>query len=803
MRPPPDPCSPRSTSEGVPFPLPAEASRPVTRLRLLVRGLVQGVGFRPFIHRLAGSLGLAGFVRNTPSGAWIEVEGEASRIEVFRRRLRSECPPPAVLLHEEATALDPIGEAGFRIGKTEVTGSPSALVLPDLATCPDCLAEIRDPAARRFRYPFTNCTRCGPRFSILEELPYDRERTVMRDFALCPACRAEFEDPGDRRFHAQPIACPLCGPQVRLLGTDGSERVRGDAALSAAARALREGGILALKGIGGYQLMVRADDNAAVDRLRQRKHREGKPLAVMVASTVAAREFTRISDAEQRLLESTAAPIVLLTRRSGAAPGIAEAVAPGCPWLGLLLPCSPLHHLILAEVGLPVVATSGNRTDEPICLNEAEALERLGDIADVLLVHDRRIVRQVDDSVARVIDGHEQILRRARGYAPLPIPLPPSFAVRQPVLAVGAHLKNSIALLRESEVIPSQHIGDLETSGALAAFHRVVDDLPRLFHAVPASIAADSHPDYESSRYAQASGRPIARIPHHEAHAWSCLADNQLEPPALALAWDGTGLGSDGTIWGGEFLELTADTWECRRRGRLRPFRLPGGDAVARDPRRSLLGLLHGLARSPDLGRSSRVTRLLQHAESVTLLRMLDQGLNSPWSSSLGRLFDAVASGLGLIGRSRFEGEAAMQLEWAAWRAIDRFASAPEPGASDTGFQVISREDLWELDWRPWVEAHLGSPPDPDPDPERTAVGFHRALIQAAVEVVRRIGLDKVLLTGGCFQNRLLSEWLAQALRAAGFSVYSHQRVPPHDGGLAVGQAIAAAARAARRRGGD
>lgn len=771
-----------------------DAGGPPVRLRLLVHGLVQGVGFRPFVHRLAVELRLTGFVRNSAAGAWLEVEGPASRVRAFRERLGAECPTHAEIHHREEAWLEPAGTRAFEIETTTVTGPRTALVLPDLATCPDCLAEIRNPAERRHRYPFTNCTRCGPRFSILESPPWDRERTTMRGFTMCPECRSEFDDPADRRFHAQPIACPNCGPRLRFRGAAGADEAAADVALAAAVAVVRRGEILALKGVGGFQLIVRADDEAVVARLRARKRREARPLALMSPSLEHVRRFCTVSDAERRLLESAAAPIVLLARCGNIeASGIADAVAPGCPWLGVMLPASPLHHLLLGDLGITVVATSGNLSDEPLCLDDDEAYVRLGGVADAFLGHDRRIIRQVDDSVARVVRNREQILRRARGYAPLPLRLPESPADAPALLAVGAHLKNALAVVRGAEVFPGPHVGDLETAAAAAAFDRAVADLPVLLDAPPAGVVADLHPDYLSTQRAIACGLPRFRVAHHEAHAWACLADNDLAPPALALSWDGTGLGPDGTIWGGEFLELPADGADVRRRGWLRPFALPGGDGAAREPGRSLLGLLV----ETGLEENSVALRALGERYSADDRHLLAtatrRGVNAPRTSSMGRLFDAVAALAGLAERNRFEGEAAMRLEWAAWRArSDPTALTP----SDLPrFEVTERDGGWVLDWEPWLRGWLEQMPDSGgagAATDRLALALHHALVEAAVVVVERVGIARVLLTGGCFQNRLLTELLIDALHARGFSVYWHQRIPPNDGGIATGQIVAA-----------
>lgn len=771
---------------------------PDTRVRLLVRGLVQGVGFRPFVFRLASFLGLRGMVRNSTTGAWLEAEGPRNILETFVSRLQTEAPPPCRIDHVETTWLAPLGHPAFTIEKSETSGAPTALILPDLATCPECRQEIFDPANRRFRYPFTNCTRCGPRFSIIHGLPYDRVRTSMAGFTLCAACQAEYEDPRDRRFHAEPIACPQCGPHLALWTPEGAEAARGETALGAALKALLAGRIVALKGLGGFQLLVRADDDEAVRRLRRRKGREAKPLAVMCPTLGMVHRWCHLSPAEEHLLTGPAAPIVLAPRRARPADGPADAVAPDSPWLGVMLPYTPLHHLLLADFGLPVVATSGNRSDDPICLEELEALQRLGDIADVFLVHNRPILRPVDDSVARVVLGTEQILRRARGYAPLPASLPRGMPPAPALLALGAHLKSTIAVGRDREIVLSQHLGDLETAAAAEAFDRATRDLPRLLEITPQVVVTDLHPDYLSTQRAATFAAPILRVAHHEAHAYACLADNDLRPPVLALSWDGTGLGPDGHLWGGEFLELTGG--DCLRRAAFRPFRLPGGDRAARDTRRSALGLLveSGLHQSAS-GRAY-LARVFPPTELGVLQRVLARGILAPITSSVGRLFDAVASLLNLAHASRFEGDAAQRLEAAAWQAAGGETAGPT--TDDPTLSLPLRQTPaggWVVDWQPFLEGILAaSAPLSLP---AWALAWHEALAAAAVAVARRVNHPQVLLTGGCFQNRLLTERVVAALREAGFAPYWHQRIPPNDGGVALGQAVAAAFAARPRPG--
>ena len=742
------------------------------RLRVTIRGAVQGVGFRPFVHRLATDLGLAGWVNNSPQGVGVEVEGSRAGAEEFLSRLEAEQPPHSSILSLEAAWLDAAGYESFEIRASDGGGERTALVLPDIATCADCLREILGPTNRRSRYPFTNCTHCGPRFSIIEALPYDRANTSMRAFSMCAKCQAEYDDPRERRFHAQPNACAACGPHLELWDAHGGRLETHDAALRAAADAIRRGEIVAVKGLGGFHLVVAAHDECAVRRLRERKHREEKPFALMAPSLEWAREVCEVSPLEARLLSSPEAPIVLVRRRESR---IATAVAPGNPWLGVMLPCTPLHHLLMAELGFPVVATSGNRSDEPPCTDEHEAVQRLAGIADCFLVHNRPIVRPVDDSIVRVIAGRELLLRRARGFAPLPISVN---ADGPTTLAVGAHLKNTVALAVGRQVFISQHIGDLETAPAMAAFRRAAADLPALYDVCPEVIAADMHPDYLSTQFARRAGTRVVPVQHHHAHVLSCMADNELDAPVLGVCWDGSGYGPDGTIWGGEFLRVSADGFE--RIAHLRTFRLPGGEAAVREPRRAALGLLYeSLGDEAFALRGSPTLDALSESEARLLRQMLTRGVNSPQTSSVGRLFDAVASLLGLRQVSSFEGQAAMELEFAADTAV-----------TDAAYRLGFSDGV--LDWAPMLHDLLRDLSEKVPV-ATIAAKLHHALVEAIVAVAREAGEERVALTGGCFQNKLLTERAVRRLREEGFQPCWHRRVPPNDGGIALGQAMAAA----------
>jgi hydrogenase maturation protein HypF len=747
------------------------------RAKVSVRGAVQGVGFRPHVFRLASELKLHGWVVNSSQGVFIEVEGPSHMLQEFLLRLEKEKPPRAVIQSLEHSFLDAVGYRDFEIRESDESGPKTALILPDIATCADCLRDIFDPANRRHRYPFTNCTNCGPRFSIIEALPYDRSNTSMKKFAMCPKCEREYHDPRDRRFHAQPNACPRCGPQLELWSSTGAVLARKDEALCEAAAIVRDGRILALKGIGGFQLIVDARNGEAVARLRERKHREEKPFAVMYPSLEAARTDCEIGELEERLLLSPESPIVLLRRRADSKSEIAPSVAPRNPIFGIMLPYSPLHHLLLCELGFPTVATSGNLSDEPICIAEDEALERLAGIADAFLVHDRPILRHMDDSVVRIVLGRELVLRRARGYAPLPVRLREKLPC---VLAVGGHLKNSVALSVGRDVFISQHVGDLETSQAWSAFRNVAADLPRLYDAIPEVVACDMHPDYLSTKYAAQLAEPSHPVQHHYAHALSCMAENELEAPVLAVAWDGTGYGPDDTVWGGEFLLVNDDGFQ--RVAHLRQFRLPGGEAAIKQPRRTALGVLHEMWGDKTFDRRELAPIRGFEENELTLIRqMLAKGFNAPLTSSAGRLFDAVASLVGLRQTVTFEGQAAMELEFAI-----------QPGVDDAYPFLVRGSEPFVVDWEPMIEAIISDLRVQQPV-GRIAARFHNTLAEMVVAVARRIEQERVVLTGGCFQNCRLTERCVQRLIDTGFRPYWHQRVPPNDGGIALGQIVAAA----------
>lgn len=760
------------------------------RLRLFVQGAVQGVGFRPFLLRLAIELGLVGWVSNTARGVLLEVDGHPRQLREFLVRLERDKPIHAVIQGLESSFHEPAGFTTFQIRPSDPTGAKNTLVLPDYATCGDCLRDIFEPGNRRYQYPFTNCTHCGPRFSILSALPYDRPNTTMRGFPMCLACRAEYEDPRDRRFHAQPNACPRCGPHLELWGAGGKVLATHHEALIQVADLLRGEAIVAIKGLGGFHLVVDARREEAVCALRRRKGREAKPFALMCPNLEAAKRLCEVSAQEEELLCSPESPIVLLRRLPASPSEVAPSVAPDNPYLGIMLPYTPLHHLLMAELGFPVVATSGNLSEEPICTDEYEALHRLAGLAEAFLVHNRPIARHVDDSVVRVVLGRELVLRRARGYAPLPIrlaePVPSLFAV-------GAHLKNAIAVSLGRDVFVSQHIGDLETAQAFAAFQEVGKSLRHMYDLWPDAVVCDRHPDYLSTQFAQKSGMPVVTVQHHYAHVLACMAENHLDGTVLGISWDGTGYGQDHTIWGGEFLRVTQSGFQ--RVAHLRTFGLPGGEKAVRQPRRTALGLLYEIF-GDDLFTMRHLAPLqaFAPAELAVLRTMLQKNINTPRTSSAGRLFDAIAALVGLHQIVHFEGQAALHLEF----ALDGIETDERYNVDILDSSAISLQAPLIVDWAPLVRGVLDDL-DCRVERGRIAAEFHNALVEAIVTVARRVGEERVVLTGGCFQNKYLTERAVNRLRSEDFRPYWHRQIPPNDGGIAVGQIVAAA----RQRLGD
>jgi hydrogenase maturation protein HypF len=736
----------------------------IQRVRVRVEGVVQGVGFRPFVHRLAGELGLAGFVRNDVRGAVIEAEGEPAAIEALLGRLGSEAPPLARVEVVATEVVPARGEPGFAIAESTAAGAPDAQVSPDTATCAACLRELFDPADRRYRYPFINCTDCGPRFTIVRGVPYDRPLTTMAGFTMCDDCQAEYDDPSNRRFHAQPNACPVCGPHLR--GSDPFNR---------AVAVLQSGGIAAVKGIGGFHLACLAGDERAVAELRARKHREEKPFALMARDLRAADELVRLGPVHAALMRGRDRPIVLAPRRPAAR--VAAAVAPRSAELGVMLPYSPLHHLLLADVGEPLVMTSGNVSDEPIAFEDEDALTRLRGIADAFLVHDRPIATRTDDSVLRVARGRPLPLRRSRGAVPsvlaLPVPAP------RHVLACGAELKSTFCVARGRRAWVSHHIGDLKNAETLESFQTGVAHFERLFAVAPELVAHDLHPDYLSTVYALArEGAERVGVQHHHAHLAACLAEHGETGPAVGAIFDGAGLGTDGTVWGGEI--LVGDLRGFERAGHLWPVALPGGDAAAREPWRM------ACAWRAAAGGDARPVPGVDAERWRAVARMAESGMASPPTTSVGRLFDAVAALCGLRLEASYEGQAAMELE----AACDGAERGAYPLRAIAGV-LDAREAILAVDRDVARGVPVGT----------IAARFHHALADATAAECAQLagdrGLDTVVLSGGAFQNRRLLERAAAGLERAGVRVLVPERLPPNDGGLAFGQAAVAAARTA------
>jgi hydrogenase maturation protein HypF len=812
------------------------------REELTVRGVVQGVGFRPFVFRLAAEENLAGFIGNDTGGVTIEVEGPAERVDAFRRRLQAEAPPLARIDTVVSQSIPPKQEEMFRIVASDAHGRVNTGIPADAATCADCLRELLDPKDRRYRYPFLNCTNCGPRFTITRRIPYDRPQTSMAKFKMCAACQAEYDDPLNRRFHAQPNACSVCGPRVWLVvppeacghglsqadalagqeasghGFSRAEKrgnreealaPEGNSVIEEAIDWLMAGRIMAIKGIGGFHLAVDATNETAVTHLRQRKHRYGKPLAVMVRDLRAARALCSLTAEEERLLETIPRPIILARRRAGC--GIAPSVAPGIPWLGVFLPYAPLQHLLFADPRVQaLVMTSANLSEEPIAIDNGEALARLGRIADAFLMHDREILQRCDDSVMAIVDGAPQLIRRARGFVPLPVPLPEALGDVPPLLAVGGHLKSVFALARGRFAYQSQHLGDLENSAGLDFFREALAHLMHTFEIEPEVVVHDLHPGYESTSWARqwAAERklPLLAVQHHHAHIAACMAEHGIEGPVIGLSLDGTGYGSDGKIWGGEVLIVRLDpaSFDPASFGGAHPagfdrfahldyVPMPGGEAAIREPWRMALGALHAAGfdvESPEmlalLGANPQDARVLH--------RMIERGINTPLTSSCGRLFDAVAAVVLGRGVVDYEAQAAIELEGCAAREDDdvgreEYALELCEGRNPSGPQEIKTGRMWRA---------LLSDLRCGEDPSRVAARFHAGVaegfINAAANARIETGINCIALSGGCLHNRRLARLLRSGLEAEGFQVLQHRNVSPGDGGLSYGQAVVAAA---------
>jgi len=762
----------------------------LARLRIEIGGAVQGVGFRPFVYRVATRLGVSGWVRNGTAGIVCEAEADGEVLESFLDVIRTDVPPLADIQSIACEPIELTGDVSFVIHTSQVDGPVQVLALPDIATCADCCDDVFDPVGRRHLYPFTNCTNCGPRYSIMARLPYDRANTSMDGFPMCTACRAEYVNPLDRRFHAQPNCCPECGPQLALWDQEGRTLASRHEALREAVTAIRDGKIVAVKGLGGFHLFVDARNSDAVRTLRQRKRRPHKPFAIMCPDISAAGAHIYLSAQEAGLLKSPQSPIVLLARCQSSrslAQGtfVCEEVAPGSPNLGVLLPCTPLHHILMRELGFPVVATSGNLSNEPLAYDNHDALKKLESIADVFLVHDRPILAPVDDSVVRVMGGAPMVLRRARGYSPYPFSLSGDRGQREPViLGVGAHLANTVCLLKGKRAFAGPHIGDLETSDALDTFESTITCLCDLNEAAPDVVACDLHIDYRSSHYAQQTGLPIIPVQHHVAHISACMAEHGLEEPVLGIAWDGAGLGDDGMLWGGEFLHV--EPGQYRRVAHLRQFQLPGGEVAMREPRRAALGILWELNGdlASDQASLAPVADLTEEQRRV-FATMLSRRVNAPTCSSAGRLFDAVAAFVGLRLQAGYQGQAAAELEWAIEGVVTDQVYAfvgPTKTHPSTDAPLV-------LDWGPMMEELLADHADAMPVP-MIAAKFHNTLVEMIVSVVEWQGLSKVVFGGGCFQNKYLTERIMKRMAEMDIDFFFPRTVPPNDGGISFGQAV-------------
>ncbi|HEY4712031.1 MAG TPA: carbamoyltransferase HypF, partial [Dehalococcoidia bacterium] len=762
-----------------------------------VRGIVQGVGFRPFVYGLAVEHNLKGWIYNTSEDVRIEVEGETEAIKQFERELKTKSPP---LAHIESVTIEyhpPLGYKNFEIRQSQAQAGKYQLISPDVATCQACLGELLNPEDRRYHYPFTNCTNCGPRFTIIEDMPYDRPQTTMRSFQMCPQCQAEYDNTRDRRFHAQPNACPKCGPQVELVDNQGN-LITDSNPIAAASQFLKGGKIVAIKGLGGFLLACDATNDIAVKTLRQRKKRPSKPLAIMVADVDEAKRHCYVSPEEEKLLTSPQSPIVLMRWNEDSS--VSREIAPNLQFLGVVLPYTPLHHILLRDTGLPLVMTSGNLSEEPITRDNDEALRRLSGIADYFLIHNRDIYSRYDDSVAIVEKGTSQLIRRARSYAPYPIRLP--FKTRQ-VLGCGAEDKNTFCLTKDNYAFLSQHIGDMENMETLEHFDSTISLYKRLFHIEPEIIAHDLHPDYLATKYARElgeSGMKLIPVQHHHAHIASCLADNGLASPVIGVAFDGTGMGADGNIWGGEF--LVADYRNYKRAGHLEYLPLPGGAAAIKRPRRTAIGYILTLLGEDALdaviailnevkGKRSQLASIGQvtEVEVEVIKRQIEKRINSPLTSSMGRLFDAISALLGIRGEIDYEGQAAVELEMAAYssviaREFDEAISGnnesyPYRIAEDKGIIIVRLGDLLSAVIE---DLHQGIPKG------RISVKFHNTLARMINEMCLLIAnetpmVSGVALSGGVFQNRLLLRKTVNLLESSGFQVFTHRQVPCNDGG--------------------
>ena len=763
----------------------------IIRLGIRIKGIVQGVGFRPFIYNLAKSHSLSGYVLNHTEGVDVEIEGEEEKVEDFLREIKEKSPPLAVIEEIECKKLPPADFKDFVIKKSIREKESFIPISPDIGICDDCLRELFNPADRRYLYPFINCTNCGPRFTIIKDIPYDRQRTTMSSFKMCRECELEYNDPSNRRFHAQPNACWKCGPSLKLLDREGNDKKVSDPVLSAA-ELIRKGKILAVKGIGGYHLACDATDSRVVNKLRERKNRIDKPFALMMLNIQQVKKFCRVSLEEERLLLSPRRPIVLLKRRDKNQ--LPQEIAPNNKYLGIMLPYTPLHYLLLREVKIPLVMTSGNISEEPIAYKDEDALCKLNKIADFFLVHNREIQIRVDDSVARVIEGKPVLIRRSRGYAPQPVKM--GFKAEKCLLAMGGHLKNTFCFLRKDYSIISHHIGDLENLDALSSLEEGIEHYKKIFYCNPQIVVCDMHPNYASTAlakmYAERNSLPLIMVQHHHAHIASVLAEKNVDERVIGVAFDGSGLGNDGTIWGGEF--LIADQVEFKRVAHLRYVHLPGGETAIRQPWRVGFSYLYEIYGKKCGEVACQILSDFVKFEEVNIVqKLIEKRINSPLTSSAGRLFDAVSSLLGVRGKINYEGQAAIELEMLAENRQEKFYP----------FEIVEEGEKFVVDTLPLVRCVIEEKKR-GVNTTVVATRFHWTVSHIILKVCQKIrgcfGLNKVALSGGVFQNILIVKQVHSLLTSSGFEVFLHSIVPPNDGGISLGQAVVAYKRAIQKK---
>jgi len=767
---------------------------------IIISGTVQGVGFRPFVYKLANKLGVKGYVLNSGLGVEIKAISTYDVLIKFINKLQSDKPDISYIKsfnHNIVPYSNDEEFSDFKIIHSKTDKEPSAYIMPDIAICEDCLKEIFDPTDRRYLYPFTNCTNCGPRYTIIEKLPYDRDNTTMKNFVMCEKCRKEYEDPENRRFHAQPNACPVCGPKIILWDSEGNTIAEKHRAIEIAIEQILSGKIVAVKGLGGFHLFVNPFIEGSVKELRKRKHRNEKPFALMFPDLETVKKYCYLSDKEKKLLLSQKSPIVLLKLKEQfrlnnfirtskvSIPFFKDCVGEGSdnPYLGVLLPYTPLHHIMMRMLKIPVIATSGNISDEPICIDEKEALERLKNIVDFFLIHNRPILRYVDDSIVKITAGEEFILRRARGYAPLPITIDflenSEKSINSQILATGAFLKNTIALKKGNEVFLSQHIGDLDNLESINSFENTISHLSNIYKINFSEIVCDMHPDYSSTRYAEEKSRSenikLTKIQHHIAHIFSCIAENQIELPVLGVAWDGTGFGYDNTIWGSEFFIVNS---EIKRIAHLRYFRLPGGEESIKKVERIATGILMDFQNELNVDNINEFTKSFNDNFSK-LKTILEKNINCPFTSSMGRLFDAVSSLIGVKNYSSFEGQAAMELEFTAHSVSDENKCY--------NFDINKKNNIYEIDFIPLIRDIISDIKN-NISANVISKKFHNTLSEIILDIARKVEINNIALSGGCFQNSLLLETTIKKLKENGFKPYWQKRVPINDGGISLGQ---------------